>query len=245
MKHMKMMWTAEIEIFKWRYDRRMYESRNRTQNIEPHVCDCLLLLPFSLRECSKFWVSSEAGRAEGNIGVISFLNPLTGDGISGENQPAVFVAISCRLRPAEENEFSHDYLFFFSPLMIGWEITAWILIQSQSIYLYLVWSAGKRMLPRLPFTFFHFWLVEKLGLEFWSNDKATSCCRLKARENACSRDYPFFYFQPWLVEKLEREFLTKHKATFWSRREARVNACSRDYPCFLHSWLVEKSEREF
>ena len=113
MKHMKMMWTAEIEIFKWRYDRCMYESRNRTQNIEPHVCDCLLLLPFSLRECSKFWVSSEAGRAEGNIGVISFLNPLTGDGISGENQPAVFVAISCRLRPAQENECSRDYLFFF------------------------------------------------------------------------------------------------------------------------------------
>ena len=113
MKHMKMMWNAEIEIFKWRYDRRMYESRNRTQNIEPHVCDCLLLLPFSLRECSKFWVSSEAGRTEGNIGVISFLNPITGDGISGENQPAVFVAISCRLRPAQENECSRDYLFFF------------------------------------------------------------------------------------------------------------------------------------
>ena len=101
-------------LFKWRYDRRMYESRNRTQNIEPHVCDCLLLLPFSLRECSKFWVSSEAGRAEGNIGVISFLNPITGDGISGENQPAVFVAISCRQRPAQENECSRNYLFFFS-----------------------------------------------------------------------------------------------------------------------------------
>lgn len=55
----------------------------------------------------------------------------------------------------------------------------------------------------------------------------------------------FFYLQPWLVGKLERGFLTKHKATFCSRREARENACSRDYPCFLHSWLVEKSEREF
>ena len=92
---------------------KIWSSRNRTQNIEPHVCDCLLFLPFSLQECSKFWVSSEAGRAEGNIGVISFLNPITGGGISGENQPAVFVAISCRLRPAQENECSRDYLFFF------------------------------------------------------------------------------------------------------------------------------------
>ena len=63
-------------------------------------------------------VSSEAGRAEGNIGVISFLNSITGDGISGANQPTVFVAISCRLRPAQENACSRDYLFFF-PLLIG------------------------------------------------------------------------------------------------------------------------------
>lgn len=231
-------------LFKWRYDRRMYESRNRTQNIEPHVCDCLLLLPFNLRECSKFWVSSEAGCAEGNIGVISFLNPITGDGISGENQPAVFVAISCRQRPAQENECSRNYLFFFST-------PDWLRnysVNSDPILKHLFVAGlkrGKTYAPAITLYFFSLLIGWEVRLELWSNDKATSCCRLKARENACSRDYPFFYFQPWLVEKLEREFLTKHKATFCSRREARENACSRDYPCFLHSWLVEKSEREF
>ena len=108
---MKMMWTAEIQIFKWRYDRRMYVSRNRAQNIEPHVCDCLLFLPFCLRECCSFVNGKRSGprRAEGEI---SFLNLITGDGISGANQSGVFVAISCRLRPAQENACSRNYLFF-------------------------------------------------------------------------------------------------------------------------------------
>ena len=170
----------EWNIWRW-CELRKYKFLNEdmivacTQNIKPHVCDCLLFLPFSVRECSKFWA----------------------------NQPAVFVAISCRLRPAQENACSRDYLFFF---------------------------------------FLHSWLVEKLQREFQSNHKASFCSWYEARENACSRDYPLLFslligweVRAWILIQWQSYFLLPAQ-----------NACSRDYPFFyLQPWLVEKLEREF
>ena len=52
MKHMKMMWTAEVQIFKWRYDRLETEHRTLSRMFVIASSSCLLACKNALNfEC--------------------------------------------------------------------------------------------------------------------------------------------------------------------------------------------------